>query len=95
MSLVVTFEFLEEVTKLARGDPWFARLRDAYLEPWGRDLDDVFALAMRVGAFAHAMAWLRQRDHLPATDRPEFDTRFHVMLRRGIAHTLEVRREGF
>jgi hypothetical protein len=91
MSLVVTFEFLEEVTKLAPGDPWFARLRDAYLEPWGRDLDDVFALAMRVGAFAHAMAWLRQRDHLPATDRPEFDTRFHVMLRRGIAHTHEPR----
>jgi hypothetical protein len=26
-----------------------------------------------------------------ATDRPEFDTRFHIMLRRGIAHTLEPR----
>src|SRR5262249_10332456 len=34
-SLVVTFRFLEERTKLTPGDPWFARLRDAYLEPWG------------------------------------------------------------
>jgi aminoglycoside phosphotransferase (APT) family kinase protein len=45
VSLVVTFRFLEEVTKLPPGDPWFARLRDAYLEPWGRGLEGVFALA--------------------------------------------------
>jgi hypothetical protein len=32
-SLVVTFRFLEEVTELQPDDPWFARLRDAYLEP--------------------------------------------------------------
>jgi aminoglycoside phosphotransferase (APT) family kinase protein len=31
VSLVVTFRFLEEVTKLPPGDPWFARLRDAHL----------------------------------------------------------------
>src|SRR5258708_15663181 len=55
-SLVVTFRFLEERTKLAPGDPWFARLRDAYLEPWGRDLGDAFALAIRVGTFARAIA---------------------------------------
>ena len=48
------------------------RLRDAYLEPWGRGLEGVFALAMRVGIFAHAIAWLRQRDHLPPKDRAEF-----------------------
>ena len=34
-SLVVTFRFLEEVNHLAPDDPWFRRLRDAYLEPWG------------------------------------------------------------
>jgi aminoglycoside phosphotransferase (APT) family kinase protein len=88
VSLVVTFRFLEEVTELPPGDPWFARLRDAYLEPWGRGLDGVFALAMRVGAFAHAIAWLRQRDHLSAMDRTEFDRGFRIVLRRAIAQTL-------
>jgi hypothetical protein len=86
-SLVVTFRFLEEVTKLPPSDPWFARLRDAYLEPWGRGLEDVFALAMRVGSSAHAIAWLRQRDHLPAEERAEFDRWFSVVLRRAIAQT--------
>ncbi len=85
VSLVVTFRFLEEVTELAPGDPWFARLRDAYLEPWGRGLEDVFALAMRVGAVAHAIAWLRQRDHLPVEQRADFDRWFPVVLRRAIA----------
>ena len=58
-SLVVTFRFLEEQNGLAPGDPWFDRLRDAYLEPWGSGLGDVFDLALRVGIFAHAVAWLR------------------------------------
>jgi Phosphotransferase enzyme family len=88
MSLVVTFRFLEEVTRLPPGDPWFTRLRDAYLEPWGRGLDGVFALAMRVGSVAHAIAWLRQRDHLPAKERAEFDRWFPIVLRRAIAQTL-------
>ena len=86
-SLVVTFRFLEEVTGLPLGDPWFARLRDAYLEPWGRGLEDEFALALRVGAVAHAIAWLRQRDHLSARERAEFDVWFPVILRRAIAQT--------
>ena len=58
-SLVVTFRFLEETNKLTPTDPWFARLRDAYLEPWGPGLADAFALAIRVGTFAHAFAWGR------------------------------------
>lgn len=86
-SLVVTFRFLEEVTELQPDDPWFARLRDAYLEPWGRGLENVFALAMRVGIFAHAIAWLRQRDHLAPKDRAEFDSVFPIVLRRAIAQT--------
>jgi len=89
MSLVVTFRFLEETNKLAPNDPWFARLRDAYLEPWGRGLEDAFTLAVRVGAFAHAIAWARQRDALPSSDRPEFDRWFVVVLRRALARTLE------
>jgi hypothetical protein len=48
----------------------------------------VFALAMRVGAFAHAIAWLRQRDHLSAMERTEFDRGFRIVLRRAIARTL-------
>jgi hypothetical protein len=84
---VVTFRFLEEVTKLHPDDPWFARLRDAYLEPWGRGLEGVFALAMRVGIFAHAIAWLRQRDHVAPKGRAEFDSVFPIVLRRAIART--------
>ena len=87
-SLVETFRFLEEVTGLAPGDPWFARLRDAYLEPWGRGLEDVFDLAMRVGAVAHTIAWLRQRDHLSENERAEFDVGFQIILRRAIAQTV-------
>jgi phosphotransferase family enzyme len=88
-SLVVTFRFLEEVTGLAPADGWFARLRDAYLEPWGRGHEDAFALAIRVGTFAHACAWARQRDHLPEDARPAFDKGFGVVLRRAVAHALD------
>ena len=87
-SLVVTFRFLEERTKLPPGDPWFARLRDAYLEPWGRDLGDAFALAVRVGSFARAIAYIRQRAALPPEERPLFDTDFSTVLRRAVAQTL-------
>jgi hypothetical protein len=86
-SLIVTFRFLEERTGLPPTDPWFARLRDAYLEPWGSDLTDLFALAIRVGAFAHTFAWARQRDHLPEEARLEFDTGFAIILRRAVAQT--------
>ncbi len=86
-SLVVMFRFLEEVNKLPPSDPWFARLRDAYLEPWGRGLAGTLALAIRVGTFAHAIAWARQRDALPPADRPGFDRWYPVILRRAVAQT--------
>jgi phosphotransferase family enzyme len=88
-SLVVTFRFLEEVNGLAPADPWFARLRDAYLEPWGQGLASTFGLAMRVGAFAHVIAWARQRDALPKAARASFDTGFRIVLRRAVAQTLD------
>jgi hypothetical protein len=88
-SLVVTFRFLDEINKLPPGDPWFARLRDAYLEPWGRGLEAAFALAIRVGTFAHSIAWARQRDHLPVEARADFDKWFAVILRRALAQTLQ------
>jgi hypothetical protein len=85
-SLVVTFRFLEERNQMPPSDPWFGRLRDAYLEPWGPGLPDTFALAMRVGAIAHAVAWLRQRDALSQEAQPDFDKVFSVVLRRALAH---------
>jgi Phosphotransferase enzyme family len=87
-SLVVTFRFLEERTGLAPSDPWFARLRDAYLEPWGRGLGDAFALAVRVGALARAIAYVRQRAALRAEERPRFDLDFSIVLRRAVAQTI-------
>jgi hypothetical protein len=81
-SLVVTFRFLEEKNGLAPDDPWFGRLRDAYLEPWGAALTEAFELALRVGAFAHAIAWLRQRERLTEHERKRFDDGFARILRR-------------
>jgi len=82
-SLGVLYRFLEEFNKLSPNDPWFMRLRDAYLEPWGRGLTDAFALATRVGAFAHAVAWARQRDAFAGLWN--FDPGFAVVLRRALA----------
>jgi hypothetical protein len=84
-SLVVTFRFLEEHTGLALGDPWFARLRDAYLEPWGEGLERAFELCERIGRFAHAFGWLSLRPLLPARERPRYDVPLAVVLRRALA----------
>ena len=89
ISLVETFRFLEKFNRLAPTDPWFARLRDAYLEPWGSGFDGAFSLAHRVGAFAHAIAWVRQREALPERARPKFDEGFAIVLRRAAARTFE------
>ena len=80
-SLFETFRFLTERNQLAPGDPWFGRLRDAYLAPWGSGHGATFDLAMRIAGFARAIAWLDQRDALPAPDRAEFDTGFAMILR--------------
>lgn len=71
---------------MSPADPWFARLRDAYLEPWGPARRDTFALAMQVGAIAHAVARLRQRDALPHEAQLGFDKEFATVLRRAHAH---------
>lgn len=87
-SLVVTFSFLEEVARLEPRDPWFSRLRDAYLEPWGRTaLVGTFELALRLGRFAYAVAWTRQRDHLPADAVEDFDRWYPQTLRAAVAAT--------
>jgi hypothetical protein len=69
-SLVVTFQFLEDVNRLEPGDPAFARLRDAY----------------RVGTFAHAFGWLRLYDTIaPGKQREEFFQWLPKILRRAVA----------
>jgi hypothetical protein len=88
-SLVVTFRFLERINELSPDDPWLGRLRDAYLEPWGAAGAAAFALGFRVGTFAHAFAWARQRDALPSEARADFDTGFSSVLRRAVARTPE------
>jgi hypothetical protein len=80
-SLFETFRFLTEMNRLNPGDHWFGRLRDAYLEPWGPGHVETFDLALRLAGFAHAIAWLDQRDALSAGDRPDFDKWFAVILR--------------
>jgi len=84
---VVTFRFLEDFNHLAPDHPWFRRLRDAYLEPWGNGLEETFEIALRVGWFANAMARTRQRDALPPEARPAFDRTSAIILRRAVAHT--------
>jgi hypothetical protein len=84
-SLVVPFRFLEEFSRIPPGDPVYSRLRDAYLEPWGRGWTETFDAVLRVGAFAHAFARSRQRDALPARHLPAFDLEFAVVLRRALA----------
>ncbi len=84
-SLVVTFRFLERENGLDPGDPWFGRLRDAYLEPWGGSaLVPAFDRAMRIARFAHAIAWLRHRDPLTPEARASFDQEYAVVLRRAL-----------
>ena len=86
MSMIEVYRFLEGVNELPPTDPWFARLRDAYLEPWGGDdRIEEFELAMRLGEFAHSIAWARQRVHLPPDDQRDFDGWYPLVLRRALA----------
>lgn len=85
VSLVVTYRFLEERNGLRPADPCFARLRDAYLEPWGTGLVDAFGLAQRLGRFAHAFGWTALRRLLPPDRRAAYDVPFRVVLRRALA----------
>ena len=88
-SLVATFRWLEEFTGLSPSDPWFERLRDAYLEPWGRGLAGTFELAMRVGMVAQLCAWLRHRDAMSVDAARAFDEQFAIVLRRALAQVVE------
>lgn len=88
-SLVVTFRFLQEHNGLAPDDPWFDRLRDAYLEPWGAGFEATFTLAQRVGMVAHALAWQRHRQAMAAAPWPEFEGLYAALLRRVLATAVD------
>jgi hypothetical protein len=87
-SLFETERFLVERNHLPADDPWFARLRDAYLEPWGPGHRAAFDLALRVGGLAHAIAWLHQRHALSEGDRPGFNQGFAEILRLAMRRAL-------
>lgn len=88
-SLVVTFRWLHDVNGLPPDDPWFARLRDAYLEPWGSGLVPAFERARRVGEIAHVFGLLRHRDAMAGAVPAQFDEHVAETLRRAIALTVD------
>jgi hypothetical protein len=88
-SLFETFRFLVALNRLPDDDPWFARLRDAYLEPWGSGHRRAFDLALRLAGPAHAIAWLHQRNALPVADRAEFDVGYAEILRLTLRRAAE------
>jgi hypothetical protein len=83
-SLVVTFAFLRDANGLAPGDPWFHRLRDAYLEPWGSGLVPAFETAQRLGRVARAIGWGRHHASMGRGAFPGFDQQFPSVLRTAI-----------
>lgn len=85
-SLSETFRMLESDLRLAPEDPAFARLRDAYLEPWGRleERREACEIALVVGSVGRVVAGYRQRDAMPADELPEFDVWLAGLLRRSL-----------
>ncbi len=99
LTLYVTFLHLEELGGMAAGDAEVARLRDVYLEPWGRpaELRATFDLAQRLGPFAHAFKELRVLDAIPERARPRFAPDLPNVLARCVAAAVAVsppRRRG-
>jgi hypothetical protein len=83
----VTFLHLEELDGVAPDDTLFARLRDAYLEPWGSpaELRETFGLALRLGVFAHMFKELHVFDAIGEEERAEFARNFPSLLARCVA----------
>jgi len=84
LTLFVTFLHLDDVTAMPLV---LARLRDAYLEPWGRpaELRETFELAQRLGPFAHLFKELRVLDAIPPEERPRLAPDLPALLERCVA----------
>lgn len=87
VTLFVTFLHLEEMDGPLRGHAQLARLRDAYLEPWGRpaELRETFELAQRLGAFAHLFKELRVLDAISEEERPRLAPDLPALLAHCVA----------
>jgi aminoglycoside phosphotransferase (APT) family kinase protein len=85
VSIVAPFRFLEEGNGLSPADPWFARLRGAYLEPWGEGVVDALELAERLGRFVYAFGWVSVRRLLTEEARVPYDDLFRATLLRAVA----------
>ena len=85
----VTLLHLDVLDGLPAGDRVLARVRDAYLEPWGRpsDLRDAFDLALRVGVFAHVFKELHTYEAVAEDQRAEFARNFPSLLARCVEAT--------
>ena len=74
VSLRTSFVSIEYVLGLEEGAPEFARLRDAYLEPWSAygspdDLAAAFELAACLSPLISALSWNRTVSSLPESQR--------------------------
>jgi hypothetical protein len=83
----ITFLHLQELGRPPCDEAWRVRLRDAYLEPWGRpsELRDTFELAQRLGSFAHAFKELRVLAAIPKEERPRFAQDMPAVIARCVA----------
>jgi hypothetical protein len=89
--VVMGFCWIDDEHPTTDDNPWFARLRDAYLEPWGDvvALRPAFDLAQRVGTVTHTIAWIRQRAALPEDWKPRFDVNYRATLETVVAYADE------
>ncbi len=87
LTFFVTFLHLEEM--LPADGQWLERLRDAYLEPWGSPsgLHETFALAQRLGPFAHVFKELHVLDAIPREAQKRFGPNLPVLLANCVAAT--------
>jgi hypothetical protein len=83
LSLVVTFDYLRD-SGVAADEAWFARLRDAYLEPWGPGPAELFQVAQRLGRVSRALGWLRHHEAMGTGAFQGFDEEFPTVLRTAI-----------
>jgi hypothetical protein len=90
LTAYVTFIHLGDVVAASANDRPFRRLRDAYLEPWGTqtELREAFAVAYRLGPFAHYFKELRVLDAIPEELRPQFEPDMEMLLKRCLAATV-------
>jgi len=86
MTTFVTFLHIEEVSGPRRDDAWLARLRDAFLEPWGQPsaLRETFELAQRLGAFGHVFKQLRVLEAIPENKRHQLEQDIAALLARSV-----------